>query len=176
MNRDETKKIILMMCSLYPNWKPQDLSYTVDAWTVMLDGYTYQDISKALKAFVLSDESGFAPSVGQLVGMIDKLGNGQEFGEMEAWGLVSKALRRSSYYAQEEFDKLPSSVQQAVGSPTMLQAWAQSDIKSIESVVQSNFLRAYRQVQANERERRKLSAELGNSIGIETDDFIQIRG
>ena len=164
----------MLLCSVYPNWKPQDLSYTVDAWTVMLDGYTYSDVSKALKAFVLSDTSGFAPSVGQLVGMVDKLGGGQELGEMEAWGLVSKALRRSSYYAREEFDKLPSCVQQAVGSPTMLQAWAQSDIRSIESVVQSNFMRQYRQVQANEREMRKIPADLREAIGIETDERIQI--
>lgn len=117
MTREEAKKIVMVIASTYPNWHPLDMSFTVNAWASMLESFTYQEISAALKAFILSDTSGFAPSVGQIIGLLDRVGNSQEPNEMEAWTLVSNALRRSTYYAESEFDKLPEIVQRAVGSP-----------------------------------------------------------
>lgn len=156
MNREETKKIVMVISSAYPNWHPLDMSLTVDAWTLMLEDFSYQQVVAALKAFVLSDASGFAPSVGQLIGMMDRLGNGEELSEMEAWALVSKALRRSIYYSESEYEKLPAVVQKAVGSPAILRGWAETDKKSVENVVQSNFMRTYRQELAKAREMRKI--------------------
>ena len=124
MMRDETKKIVMIIASTYPNWHPADMSFTVDAWASMLESFSYQQISAALKAFILSDTSGFAPSVGQLIGLLDKVGNGQELSEMEAWSL--------------------------------LRNWAQTDMQSVENVIQSNFMRTYRQELAKSREMRKI--------------------
>lgn len=156
MTREETKKIVMIIASTYPNWHPADMSFTVDAWALMLESFNYQQIAAALKAFILSNTSGFAPAVGQLIGLLDRIGGSQEPSEMEAWSLVSNALRRSTYYAESEFEKLPEIVQKAVGSPSMLRNWAQSDMESVESVIQSNFMRTYRQVIARSRERRKI--------------------
>lgn len=160
MTREETKKIIMVIASAYPNWHPSDMTLTVDAWTLMLEDFSYNQVAAALKAFVLSDASGFAPSVGQLIGMMDRLGNSEELSEMEAWSLVSKALRRSIYYADSEYEKLPEAVQKAVGSPEMLRSWAETDMKSIENVVQSNFMRTYRQELIKLKEMRKIPANV----------------
>ena len=65
---------------------------------------------------------------------------------MTAWGLVSKALRNGTYGAVEEFNKLPPLVKQAVGMPDNLKNWAASDYQTIETVIQSNFLRTYETV------------------------------
>lgn len=156
MTRDEAKKIVMVIASTYPNWHPLDMSFTVDAWALMLESFSYQQIAAALKAFILSDTSGFAPSVGQLTGLLDRVGSSQEPSEMEAWSLVSNALRRSTYYAESEFEKLPEIVQKAVGSPSMLRNWAQTDMQSVENVVQSNFMRTYRQEITKNREKRKI--------------------
>lgn len=156
MTRDETKKIVMVVASTYPNWHPLDMSFTVDAWTSMLDVFSYQQISAALKAFILTDTSGFAPSVGQLIGLLDRVGNRHELSEMEAWSLVSNALRRSTYYAESEFEKLPDVVQKAVGSPSILRNWAQTDMQSVENVIQSNFMRTYRTELARSHELRKI--------------------
>ena len=67
MTREETVKIIRIMCDCYQNYKPNDLSETVDVWTMMLEEYPYEQIAVSLKAYVLSDTSGFAPSIGQLI-------------------------------------------------------------------------------------------------------------
>lgn len=152
MTREETVKIIRIMCDCYPNYKPNNLSETVDVWQMMLDEYSYNQVSIALKAYVTSDTSGFAPSVGEIVAKIKLVSQPQELDGMAAWGLVSKALRNGTYGAVEEFNKLPPLVRQAVGIPDNLKNWATSDYQTIETVIQSNFLRTYETVvkRANE--------------------------
>lgn len=131
------------MSDCYPNYKPNNLSETVDVWQMMLDEYSYNQVSIALKAYVTSDTSGFAPSVGEIVAKIQLVSQPQELDGMAAWGLVSKALRNGTYGAVEEFNKLPPLVRQAVGIPDNLKNWATSDYQTIETVIQSNFLRTY---------------------------------
>lgn len=150
MTREETVKIIRIMVDSYPNYKPNNISETVDVWNMMLSEYTYEQISVALKAYILSDTSGFAPSIGQLVEKIQSITQPQELSEMEAWSLVSKAIRNSGYNSIEEYAKLPILVQKAVGLPDQLRTWA-IDENYNEQVVSSNFMRCYR----NEVEREK---------------------
>lgn len=143
MTREETVKIIRIMVNSYPNYKPNNISETVDVWQMMLSEYTYEQISVALKAYILSDTSGFAPSIGQLIAKIQTISRPQELSEMEAWALVSKAIRNSGYNSVEEFAKLPPLVQRAVGLPDQLRIWA-IDENYNEQVVSSNFMRCYR--------------------------------
>ena len=143
MTREETVKIIRIMVDSYPNYKPNNISETVDVWQMMLSEYTYEQISVALKAYILSDTSGFAPSVGQLVDKMKTITTPHELNEMEAWALVCDALRNSGYNYAEEYAKLPPLVQKAVGLPTQLQTWALTENLN-KDVVGSNFMRCYR--------------------------------
>lgn len=160
MTRDETVKIIRIMCDCYPNYKPSNLSETVDVWNMMLEEYSYSQISMALKAYVHSDTSGFAPNIGQLINTIYTIQNPQELNEMEAWFLVSRALRNGYYGAVEEFDNLPPLVQKAVGTPDNLRNWSQTNTDSVENVIQSNFMRSYRTVVKREEEIKKMPADV----------------
>ncbi len=164
MTRDETVKIIRIMCDSYPNYKPNNISETVDVWCMMLEDYNYNQVSVALKAYVTSDTSGFAPSIGELIAKIQMISQPQELNEMEAWSLVSKALRNGTYGAVEEFSRLPSIVQEAVGNPDNLRNWATSDYKAIESVIQSNFIKTYRSVTSRAEEIKRMPAEIQKLI------------
>ena len=143
MTREETVKIIRIMVDSYPNYKPNDLSETVDVWQMMLEEYSYQEVSIALKAYILSDDSGFAPSIGKLVSKIHTMTAPQELNEMEAWSLVYKAICNGTYNSVSEFEKLPPLVQKAVGLPDSLREWAMTENLNLE-VVMSNFQRAYK--------------------------------
>lgn len=144
MTREETVKIIRIICGSFPNFKPSDLSETVDIWNMMLDEYRYNQIAGALKSYILADSTGFAPSIGQLIAKVKTIEEPAQLNETEAWGLVSKAIRNGYYGAVEEFSKLPPLVQKAVGTPDNLRNWSQTNLESVETVIQSNFLRAYR--------------------------------
>ena len=164
MTRDEAKTLIRVIATSYPNFRPNDMKQVIDVWYMMLEDYNYNELAVALKAYILTDTSGFAPSIGQLVGKLKTITATDELNEMEAWALVSKALRRSTYYADEEFAKLPVVVQKTVGEPSQLRNWAQTDVDSIENVIQSNFMRTYRSVLKREQEMDKLPAEFRQAI------------
>ena len=195
MTREETVKIIRIMVDSYPNYKPNNISETVDVWQMMLSDYDYNLVAMALKAYILSDTSGFAPSIGQLVAKIQILTKPQELSEMEAWSLVRKAIGNGNYGSVEEFEKLPPTVQKAVGSADMIKRWAMSDSNEVSTVIQSNFLRSYRtavkrdeeyakmpedvkklisSIPAVQIEKKETIAELPNVIEQKTRDFNEI--
>ena len=164
MTRDETIELLMMVQAAFPNYKPQDKTVAVNTWFLMLSDYPYQQVQMALKAYIATDTSGFAPSIGQIIDKMQMINSHAEQNEMEAWSLVSKALRNGNYKSKEEFEKLPDLVKEAVGSPENIHNWAQSDIKSIESVIQSNFIKSYRLVVNRQKEIQKLPKEIKDMI------------
>lgn len=164
MTREETQKILMAVQALFPNYNPPNKTVIVNTWCEMFSEYTYEQVSAALRTYAASETSGFAPSVGQLIEKINFLYQPQMLNEMEAWSLVSKAIRNGYYGAEEEFEKLPKIVQKAVGSPGQLRQWAITDLESVENVVQSNFMRTYRSVCKREQEISKLPQGVRNLI------------
>ena len=160
MTREETIKLLMVIQSAYPNFKPPDKTVAVDTWYTMLRDMDYNVVQMGLRAYITSDTSGFAPSIGQLINTIYTIQSPQELNEMEAWALVSKALRNGYYGAVEEFDNLPPLVQKAVGTPDNLRNWSQANTESVENVIQSNFMRSYRTVVKREEEIKKMPVDV----------------
>lgn len=152
MTREQVGKLLMTIQAYYPNYNPPDKEITLNAWYIMLTEYPEELVLQALRACIATNTSGFAPDVGQIMSKIQTISQPQELDGMTAWGLVSKALRNGTYGAVEEFNKLPPLVKQAVGMPDNLKNWATSDYQTIETVIQSNFLRTYETVvkRANE--------------------------
>lgn len=152
MTREQVGKLLMTIQAYYPNYNPPDKEITLNAWHIMLAEYPEELVLQALRACIATNASGFAPDVGQIMSKIQTISQPQELDGMAAWGLVSKALRNGTYGAVEEFNKLPPLVKQAVGMPDNLKNWATSDYQTIETVIQSNFLRTYETVvkRANE--------------------------
>lgn len=164
MTEGEAKKLFAVMTVAYPNYRIDDIEYTAKIWADFLRGYSYEQANMALRTYIATDTSGFAPSIGRLLDKLHTIQSPQELNEMEAWSLVSKALRNGYYGAVEEFNKLPPLVQKAVGSPDNLRNWSQTDANSIENVVQSNFMRSYRLVVNRENEIKKMPADVRTLI------------
>ena len=78
--------------------------------------------------------------------------------------MVSKAIRNGIYGYQKEFDKLPPTVQTAVGQPEQLREWAVMDVGEVESVVASNFMRGYKTAQRRERETAMIPEDVRNLL------------
>ena len=176
MTRDETKKILMVMQASFPNYHPVDPAATLNTWELMLQEYTYEQISMALKAYILADTTGFAPSIGQLVEKVSVICAPNELNELEAWALVSKALRNGYHGAEQEFEKLPSLVQKAVGQPSQLRQWSQTDSESVENVIQSNFIRTYRAVLKREHDVFKMPSEIRNMISSNNPQRMAMEG
>lgn len=159
----EAKKIIAVMLVSFPNFKPTNVDSMAETWADMLSEYSYNQVSIALKAYITSNTSGFAPAIGQLIAMMQTITQEQELNEMEAWALVSKAIRNSGYNSVEEFAKLPPLVQKAVGLPSQLRQWA-LDENFDEQVTSSNFMRCYRGEVKRQQEIARMPKEVRQLI------------
>lgn len=164
MTVNDARKIIAVMLVSYPNFKPIDTELMATTWADMLNEYSYEQVSVALKCYITTDTSGFAPSIGQLIDKLKTVEQPQELNELQAWGLVRKAINNSGYHSEEEFAKLPPLVQKAVGTPGQLKQWGLSDIESMETVAQSNFMRTYRAVVKREDEVSRMPIEIRQLI------------
>lgn len=163
MTRDETIKILMIIQAAYPNYKPPDKTVAVNVWSEMLSDIPYEQVSIAVKAYIQTDTSGFAPSIGNIREKVQFIFSEEDdLNESAAWEIVWRAICNSGYHAEEEYNKLPPIVQRAVGSPRQLREWGlmeNIDGKSIV-VLQSNFQRVFRIEKEREKERKKLSQNI----------------
>lgn len=156
MNRTETIKIMAVLRAAYPQYyakqSNEDLQDIVNLWAEMFADDPYPVVAMAVKALIKTRVSTFPPGIGEITEQIQKITQPEELSEMEAWALVSRAVRNSAYNSQREFDRLPEVVQRVVGSPKQLFEWSQMDSDIVNSVISSNFQRSYRARAKNERE------------------------
>lgn len=163
MNSLEVKKLFAIMMAVYPNFKLVDVDFAANTWSNILSDCTYDQASLALKAYIRSDSSGFAPSPGQLIDKMQNFVSEKELNEIEAWSLVNRAIKNSGYNSVEEFDNLPETVKKAVGSPEQLRAWA-LDSSYNESVISSQFMRTYRTESTRKINLKKLPSYMNDII------------
>lgn len=159
MTEKEVRQLLAMTQAVYPNYNPPSREAAVNAWLMCLSQYDNNVVMAAFKAYITTDTSGFAPSIGQLLDKVHVIQNPQELTELEAWSLVSKAIRNGLYGADEEFAKLPPLAQQAVGQPRCLTEWAMLGAED-KAVTQSNFMRSYRAVVYRAKELSKMPPEV----------------
>lgn len=164
MNREETKKLLELISVYYPNYNPKDKSATLNAWAAMLPDVSYESMVEALKAFVRTSDSQFAPNIGQLLARLDSIQNG-DIDDGTAWNLVYRAICNSAYNAEEEFSRLPEEIQETLHDPSQLREWAVSDINgNALQVIHSNFLRAFGQVKQRRKDTRRLTPDVRAQI------------
>ena len=162
MTREETKQLLMTIRAIYPNFtvKAEEMTPTINAWHMMLDEYPANLVNGALQIYVKSNNTGFAPSVAQLIGAIHKPIENEQLSEGEAWALVKKAIQDGNYHAEERFNELPPLVRRAVGGAGMIRQWAQTDSDEVNTVVMSNFQRTYRAILSKQDFRERIPEPL----------------
>lgn len=169
MTLEETGIIMDILKTAYPRFysgpNAPDKVKTLSLWE---ETFVHDDVAlvaAAVKAMIESDSKGFPPHIGAVKEKLRLISAGDEMTEAEAWGIVAKALRNSTYGSREEFDKLPPMVRRIVGSPSQLREWAAMDSEAVHSVVSSNFQRSYRAIAQREREIAKLPPDVRVLVG-----------
>lgn len=175
MTRDETRKILAVLRTAYPNFyrnvSDKEATDTVNLWASMFADDNPSLVAAAVKSIIVASNREFPPNIGTIKEQMRKLMEDDDLSEMEAWAKISAACRNGIYGSQEEFDKMSPTLQRIVGSPQQLSEWARLDAETLQSVVASNIQRSFRTVQQREREQAKLPHEvqklLQSSIRIE---------
>ena len=164
MTRDDTKKMLLAIEAAYPNFKPQNATLTVDTWHWALEEYPAEVVKAALQIYIKTNNTGFAPSVSQLIGCIHAPKQNEQLSEGEAWALVKKAIADGNYHSEERFAELPPIVQKAVGGSQMIRQWAMCDTDEVNTVIMSNFQRTYRAVLSKQEFGEKVPPQLAEVV------------
>lgn len=156
MTKKEMAEIITVMQANYPDdfrgMSDKAMNGKINLWFMQFRDDDYKDVLAAVMAHIATDTNRFMPPVGVIKAKLTEIRLPDEMTPQEAWALVSKATRNSTYNSGEEFDKLPPVVQRLVGSPMQLKEWAAMDTDTLQSVVGSNFQRSYKVRAAKERE------------------------
>ena len=164
MTAYETGAVMDVLIAAYPQFysrsDTEDLKKAVALWAEMFKDDDVNIVKLALKALIATDDKGYPPHIGAVKAKIRQLTEEEPMSEQEAWAILSKAIRRSTYYSREEFEKLPPEIQRVVHSPEQLREWAMSDGEGLETVIASNFQRSYREVS----KRRQAYAALPSDI------------
>lgn len=143
MTREEFMTVVKALKAVYtsPSFIPDKNAF--DVWYGLLQDLPYEVVSKSAQYHMTTSER--YPTIANLRQGAHELTEPKELNEIQAWSLVSKAIRNSAYNSVEEFAKLPPLVQQAVGQPSQLRAWA-IDSDYNEQVTASLFGRTYKAV------------------------------
>ena len=67
MTLQETQKLLMLIDSLYENWKPKNRQIVSEAWYEVMKPYSYDEIYVSFMRFYENDTKGFAPVPGQLI-------------------------------------------------------------------------------------------------------------
>lgn len=173
MTRDETKALLAILKAAYPNFykdmTKEDAKNIVDLWTTMFADEKPQIVVEAVKSLICILK--YPPTIADVKEKIAMITHPDEMTEMEAWDRVRRAI--SYYNASENFANLPSILQKIVGSPNQLREWALMDMETINSIVQSNFMRSYKARVVKEKEfamlpqsTKQLIAELSQKFSL----------
>lgn len=156
MTKKEMAEIIAIMQSNYPDdfrgMSDQAMNGKINLWFMQFRDDDYKEVLAAVMAHIATDTNRFMPPVGVIKAKLTEIRMPEEMTPQEAWALVDKATRNSTWNSGEEFAKLPPVVQRLVGSPMQLKEWAAMDTATLQSVVASNFQRSYKVRAAKERE------------------------
>jgi hypothetical protein len=154
MNNNEVTANMAIMKTAYPafykDMADEEIDNVISLWTMMFESDNAKIVTEAVKSLVCTLK--FPPTIADVKGKIALLTQSKSSSELEAWGLVLKAIGNANYQAKEMFERLPEICQKLVGSPNHLREWAMMDSEIVNSVIQSNFMRSYKSRVAQEKE------------------------
>lgn len=164
MTISEFSKIVAALKTIYtsPGFIPNEPA--LDMWYRLVGkNNDYQTISVAAQMYMTTGK--YPPTPADILECAEKLKKKNGYmSEQEAWATVSKACSNGIYGYKEEFDKLPATLQKAVGTPQTLHNWAVVDAATFQTVIQSNFLRSYRAALESQKELDKYPPKLQEMI------------
>lgn len=154
MTKAETAEIMAVISAAYPQFYDKqtegDKIAAMRLWHRSFKNVSYEVMLDVVDMIIASNK--FPPTIAEVNEKLDiVLGTG-ELTENEAWNMVRAAISKAIYYSSEEFYKMPEEVRAVIGDPSQLKHWALMDESTVNSVISSNFRRAYR---AEAEKRRK---------------------
>lgn len=142
MKKTEITKILVVLKTSYPyafkDMSKEEIESMVNIYEEMFKDDSYDIVSKAIVELIKTFD--YLPSIATIKNKIYDLTH-ESVDNTDLWDKLVNAIGRSSYYAEEEFNKLPNILKQYVKSPYRLQEMASMDSDVINSVEKGIFMK-----------------------------------
>jgi len=149
MNDIQATQIIAM---LETNWQPfKNTSAAIKLWASAFAEDPYELVNTAVMAMIQTDASEFRPNVAKVRRKMHDIIYGERMSETEAWLTIKNSLPEAQESpetlkgARSAWEKLPDDVKKLV-TPRQLLEWNSVESSTLDTVIQSNFMRSYRDV------------------------------
>ena len=135
MNKEEFIKVMTATAKIYDRELDQE---TLEIWLSFFKEDSIDNFKNAVNEYIRT--SNRFPTIADIKNIIFKNTHTQ-IDNNQLWESLVKAISRSNYYADEEFDKLPELVKLYVRNPRQLQEMASMESDVIHSVVKGQFMK-----------------------------------
>lgn len=172
MTSNDVIEVLMIIKVCYPyfyrNLGDEEADCLINIWSVLFADDDAKLVMEAVKSLTITLQ--YPPTIADIKEKMRLITQPDSTTEIEAWGIVRKAISNSSYESVKEFYKLPEDLQKLVGSPSQLKEWSMLDSTEI-TVIQSNFMRSYKAKTARDNEikalptsTKKMIAELSGGL------------
>lgn len=163
----ETK---LILARIEANWTPfKNSEAAVTLWADRFKSDPYPLVLEAVNILIDTDTGGFRPTIGQVKAAMHDIVYGEQLSETEAWQRVKAVLHEAQEGpetltgARSAWNKLPDEIKKLV-SPRQLLEWNWIDVEKMDTVIQSNFMRSYREVMDRKYRKETISKDSAAKI------------
>lgn len=167
------REVQIILSMIETNWQKFPNQEAAEyLWSEEFKDDPFELVRTAVKNLISSDTGEFRPTIGKVRRKMHDIVYGRPISETEAWQLVRDSFHEAQTDpenlggARSAWKKLPEDIQKLV-SPRQLLEWGWMDTAQLDSVIQSNFLRSYRDVRDRKYERESLpkaTTEMINAI------------
>lgn len=174
-----TEKSLAIMQAVYPTFTDKQMA----VYCKLLGQYPGVVVSKAIGELIRTSESSYAPPVGKICGLCEKIIN-QAQGKAEltgadAWGEVRHVITKIGPYAAKEYrwkDQIAEEVARAIGLDTLFSMTGGTE----EDVIRGQFLKMYEGKASSAENRNRIEVLLAdgriNEITQKISEKLQIAG
>lgn len=173
MTYEETRDILKIMktnyMSSFSKMTKQDSIDLLNLWAEAFKNDDARLVAKAVKSIIYSETRDFMPNIGKVKKRMFELSGLNQTDVGEAWELVLKNARCDLSWAKENYYKLPTNIQKALGTYTVLSEIGYMDNDSV-NFARRDFERKYNEV--IEDEKRNYISGLIDEIQIELNNSL----
>lgn len=163
MNKELFVKVMNGVGKVYDRNLDQE---TLEIWLSFFNEDNIEDFKLAINNHIKTSSK--FPTIADIKNQIYESKH-KQMDNNDLWEKLHSAIGRSSYYSEEEFEKLPELVKLYVRNPRQLQDMASMDSDVINSVVKGQFLKQIENIKRDYKE-----GEITNRNLLQEKSFYQL--
>lgn len=167
MTENETKVILSM---IETNWqKFPNSQAAIELWSEAFKDDAFPVVKTAVMSLINTDTGEFRPTIAKVRRKMHDIVYGERLSETEAWLLVKGSLHEAQEDpehltgAKAAWNRLPEDIRKLV-TPRQLMEWNWLEVSQLDTVIQSNFLRSYREVRDRKYDRETIPKQTAKQI------------